>query len=140
MSRRYVMENKQHERKCVSSSDKKFWTCYINVLLKNGIPEKNFKWYVNWITQFTRFMMAKPLELCTVKDVNCFLNSLREKKKEIWQVEQAIKALRFMYRDLLQVSWALLKSDSAYKNNERISIIAAGSIDNISYLYITRRI
>ncbi len=115
------MENKCYERKCVSSSDRYFWDCYINVLLKNGIPEKKLKWYVNWITQFTRFMNMKSLELCAVKDVNCFLNKLREENREIWQVEQATNALRFMYRDLLQVSWALLKSDSADKNNGTIS-------------------
>jgi hypothetical protein len=31
------MENKLYERKCVSSSDRNFWSYYVNVLLKNGI-------------------------------------------------------------------------------------------------------
>lgn len=115
------MENKLYERKCVSSSDRNFWSYYVNVLLKNGISEKKLKWYVNWVTQFTRFMNMKPLEQCTVKDINCFLNKLSEENRETWQVAQATNALRFMYRDLLQVSWALLKSDSAYKNYGAIS-------------------
>ncbi|MFQ5688155.1 MAG: phage integrase N-terminal SAM-like domain-containing protein [Candidatus Scalindua sp.] len=115
------MENKLYERKHVSSSDRNFWSYYINVLIKNGIPEKKLKWYVNWITQFTRFMNQKPLEQCTAKDVNCFLNKHREENRETWQVEQATNALRFMYRDFLQVSRALLRSDSAYKNNGAIS-------------------
>ena len=115
------MENKLYERRYVSSSDRYFWDCYINVLLKNGIPEKKFKWYVNWITQFTRFMNLKPLEQCTAKDVNCFLNKLREENREAWQVEQATNALRFMYRDFLRISWALMKSESAYENKRAIS-------------------
>jgi hypothetical protein len=64
------MENKLYERRYISSSDRYFWDCYINVLLKKGIPEKQLKWYVNWITQFTRFLNQKPLEQCTAKDVN----------------------------------------------------------------------
>jgi integron integrase len=115
------MENKCNERKCVPSNDRNFWSYYIDVLLKNGIPEKKLKWYVNWITQFTRFMNQKPLEQCTVKDVNCFLSKLRDENRETWQVEQATHALRYMYRDFLQVSWALLKSDSVCKNNGKIS-------------------
>ncbi len=115
------MENKFYVGKCASSSGRNFWSYYINVLLNNGIPEKKSKWYVNWITQFARFMDQKPLEQCTAKDVNCFLGKLREGNREIWQVEQATHALRLMYRDFLQVSWALLKSGPVCKSNGRIS-------------------
>jgi hypothetical protein len=40
MIRRCVMENNLYEHKHVSSSDRYFWDCYINVLLKNGISGK----------------------------------------------------------------------------------------------------
>ena len=43
------MENKLYEGKCISSSDRNFWSYYINILLKNGILEKKSKWYVNFV-------------------------------------------------------------------------------------------
>ena len=67
------MENKCNECKCVPSNDGIFWSHYINILLKNDIPEKKSKWYINWIVQFSCFMNMEYLELCTVctvKDVN----------------------------------------------------------------------
>ena len=41
------MENTCHKRKCISSSNRNFWSHDINILLKNGNPEKKSKWYVN---------------------------------------------------------------------------------------------
>jgi len=49
---------------------------------------------------------------------------------ENWQVAQAINALRLLYRDFLQVPWALPGSDSAYKKAERFSSARSSSISS----------
>ena len=57
-------------------------------------------------------MKGKPLDQCTAQDVNGFLNHLKEQSNvEPWQVEQAINALRVLYRVFLRVPWALPGSD-----------------------------
>ena len=71
---------KSSELKVSSSVERSFWQSYIDLLLKDGIPEKTLKWYVNWANQFARFLKEKSLEQCAAKDVNYFLNHLKEKK------------------------------------------------------------
>jgi site-specific recombinase XerD len=76
-------------------------------------------------------MKGKPLDQCTAKDVNDFLNHLRNQPNvENWQVAQAVNALRLLYRDFLQVPWALPGSDSAYKKAERFSSARSSSISS----------
>ncbi|ODS32868.1 MAG: hypothetical protein SCARUB_01974 [Candidatus Scalindua rubra] len=115
------MDCRPNECKSLSSRERSFWPSYIYLLLNNGIPEKSLKWYVNWATQFARFLKEKSLEQCAAKDVNCFLNHLREKKNiETWQVEQATNALRLLFRDLMQVSWARPKIESSHKSTGKV--------------------
>jgi len=117
------MNHRFDELKGVSSGKEDFWSSYLNVALREGVRKKTVKWYINWATQFARSMEGKPLDQCTAKDVNGFLNHLRDQTNvETWQVEQAINALRLLYRDFLRVPWALPRSDPAYKKAERSTV------------------
>ncbi|MBI4708360.1 MAG: integron integrase [Candidatus Omnitrophica bacterium] len=86
-----------------------FWTAYLDVVIRNGISEKNAKWYVERVKQFGSYMKT-PFRNCTGQDVKKFLDHLSKNNKiEIWQVEQARDALRLLYRDFLKVPWAVQK-------------------------------
>jgi len=117
------MNYKSDEVESVSSENKDFWSAYRDVVLKDGIPEKIIKWYINWTKQFAHFMRGKHLRQCTAADVKSFLNHIREQNNvEPWQVKQAAKALKLLYQDFLQVPWALLqKSDFSSEESGTMS-------------------
>jgi hypothetical protein len=111
------MNYRSGEFKGVSFGKKDFWSSYLNVVLRDGVGEKTVKWHINWVTQLARFVQGKPLHQCTAKDVNGFLNRLKDQNNvDTWQVEQARNALRLLYRDFLRVPWALKRSDSTSMN------------------------
>ena len=114
---------------------KDFWSSYLNVLLKEDVQKEKVSLYMRWATQFARFMKGKPLDQCTVQEVNSFLNHLRNQSNvKKWQVEEAINALRLLFRDFLRVPWALRSVDQ----KKAVSATAGSStISSCEYSYNT---
>jgi integron integrase len=85
-----------------------FWLDYENCLLKNKINSQHIRWYVNWCRQFVKFLGAQPLQDCRPVHVSAFLDNLQNDEAiKDWQWAQARTALWYLFRDHLQVPWAL---------------------------------
>ncbi len=60
--------------------------------------KKTADWYVNWAQKFAISIKGKKLRSRSVKDIGGFLNGLEAQKGvEPWQVDQARKAVIFLY-------------------------------------------
>jgi len=93
--------------------DAHFWHSYENCLIKNQIHRCDFRWYVGWCQQFVRFIGTLSLVDCQPEHVSAFLANLRSNKTiKDWQYAQARTALWHLFRDHLQISWAVGKSTS----------------------------
>ncbi len=106
------METNPINNNYLLSGNEDFRTEYLNLALKNGIPEKTARWYVNWARQFEYFLKDIPLDKCAANDVTEFLDHLSD-KMESWQVEQAREALKLLYRDFLKMPWAAENANTA---------------------------
>lgn len=99
---------------------KDFWQSYRASVLKQGIPETQAKWYVTWAESFAKFQKGVPLKARSAKQVKAFLSNLENQPAiEVWQVEQAQKALRLLYVDFLKVPWATGKTPPVNNTNEQ---------------------
>jgi integron integrase len=88
-----------------------FWQQYENCLLKNNINPQYIHWYVNWCRQFIGFLGDYPLSACQPQQVSAFLDNLQNNPAiKDWQWAQARRALWHLFRDQLQVHWALGRS------------------------------
>jgi hypothetical protein len=77
-----------------------FWAAYYDAVLGSGLPKKAVEWYVNWAQEFAASMKGKKLRSRSGKDIGHFLKGLVVQKGiEPWEVDQARKALIFLYRD-----------------------------------------
>ena len=91
-----------------STLDTQFWLSYQNCLTKNCIKPQHIRWYVEWCRQFIKFIGALPLEDCQPEHVSAFLDNMIEKESiKDWQVGQARSALWHLFRDFLQIDWAV---------------------------------
>jgi len=88
--------------------DAQFWRQYEDCLIKNRINPKQFHWYTNWCQQFVKFLGRLPLRECQPEHVSAFLDNLGNNSEvKAWQINQARTALWHLFRDQLQISWAL---------------------------------
>ena len=102
-----------------------FWKDFQGFAINRGIQGKTIKWYMYWIRQFVRHLGTTPLQKCTLKDVRLFLRHL-DGRPDVpeWQMEQARNALRLLFKDFFQFSWAQKKGEakknySSDKSNRR---------------------
>lgn len=85
-----------------------FWQQYENCLLKNKINPQHIRWYVNWCRQFISFIGELPVASCKPQHVSAFLDNLQQNQNiKDWQWSQARTALWHLFRDHLQINWAL---------------------------------
>ncbi len=91
--------------------DSQFWRAYENCLIKQQIKPQYFKWYLSWCQQFVHFIGALPLADCQPEHVSAFLDNLRASAAfKDWQLSQARSALWHLFRDHLQIDWAVGES------------------------------
>jgi integron integrase len=101
-----------------SNSSNDFFTEYRNLARKAGVPEKSIPWYVNWISQFSRFSERSHLKDNTFNEVHNFLRHLSLKSTiEHWQIQQAKDALVLLYEDMFKVSWASRIREFAHESD-----------------------
>lgn len=88
-----------------------FWKSYENCLVKQQVQPQQICYYVNWCQQFVRFLGSLPLTACQPQHVSAFLDNLRnDKTTKNWRYSQARTALWHLFRDHLQISWAVGKA------------------------------
>ena len=96
-----------------------FWVADYDAALASGLPEKTAEWYVNWAQKFAISIKGKKLRSRSVKDMGGFLKGLEVQKGiEPWQVDQARKALIFLYRDSFKLNLRILESTG--KTNRKV--------------------
>ena len=66
------------------------------ILSKSLVPERNAPYYVGWVRRFLKTSSNDPT-LSLDERVNLYVESLRQKQFEDWQVEQAERALRLYF-------------------------------------------
>lgn len=87
-----------------------FWAAYYDAAAASGIPEKTAEWYVNWAQKFAISVKRRKLRSRGVNDIGGFLNGLEAQKGiEPRQVDQARKALVFLYRDFFRLNVKAVK-------------------------------
>jgi integrase len=85
-----------------------FWQSYENCLVNHSINPSHYRWYKNWCQQFVKFIDPLPLADCQPEHVSAVLSNLRSRPAiKDWQYDQARAAFWILFRDLLQVLWAL---------------------------------
>lgn len=90
------------------SPDSSFWRHYEDCLLNNGIKADSFRWYVIWCLQFIKFIGHISVRDCQPEHVSAFLDNIQQRPKlSEWQYRQARSALWHLFRDCLQVAWAV---------------------------------
>lgn len=60
--------------------------------IKNGVPKDKIKFYVIWLNKFIAFYSGS-LDHVSNKDINMFLNQLKEDEFAAWQIDQARNAV-----------------------------------------------
>lgn len=83
---------------------KKFWDSYRHAVIESGVPAKNADWFVGWAQKFADSIKDKPLRKRSAADIHKFLLELSIQPGGIqsWQIQQAEKALLFLYQDYLK--------------------------------------
>ena len=99
-----------------------FWQAYENCLIKNSINAQQVRWYIGWCQQFVQFLGKRPLSDCQPEHVSAFLDNLQGNAAiKDWQWGQARHALWYLFRDHLQIPWAVGKSCSSPVAKEKFS-------------------
>ena len=90
-----------------SNKTAEFWESYRLVVLKHSVPEAKAEYYLKWAQSFAK-SSSGPLRNRTALQINSFLDKLAAQEGIAqWQTVQASEALRILYQDLLNVSWAV---------------------------------
>ena len=102
---------------------KEFWKNFKKAAIESGVKDTVAEGYVNWSQQFAESIKGIPLRSRSKKDVIDFLHKLSlQKGIDGWQVEQAAKALEFLYRDFLNIDLGVdpdkyLRDETSSKKN-----------------------
>ena len=105
------------------SNVKEFWKNFKKKAIESGVKDTAADFYVNWSQQFAESIKGTPLRSRSKKDVIDFLHKLSlQKGIDGWQVEQAAKALEFLYRDFLNIDLGVdpdkyLRDETSSKKN-----------------------
>ncbi len=87
-----------------------FWQTYENCLIKHSIKPQHIRWYIGWCQQFVQFIGGRPLIECQPEHVSAFLDNIQGNASlKDWQWGQARIALWHLFRDHLEIPWAVGK-------------------------------
>ncbi|WP_018231017.1 phage integrase N-terminal SAM-like domain-containing protein [Thioalkalivibrio thiocyanodenitrificans] len=86
-----------------SDAAARFFDNYLSLLAKNGIPERQRRWYVRHVEAFIKEQKGRRIRSLSGADIEAYLDVLgRERCLPGWQFSQRIAAIRILYRDLLR--------------------------------------
>jgi len=87
-----------------------FWTDFSRVLSECGIDDKHAVYYLKWAQDFALSMKGVPLRERSVDDIRAFIDGLRTRGLEDWQVDQARDSIAILYRKHLEIEFSALPS------------------------------
>ena len=90
-----------------STKTDSFWDIYIEKSQGYKLPDRSVRWYVRHVEDYLQSLEDKKLPQHLPSDVDRYL-SAKGRKPLItdWQFEQIVDALRVLYQDVIQTSWA----------------------------------
>ena len=98
------MPSKHNSR---SPSETRFWDRYIAVVHRHGHRAPSDRWYVKRAEDYLASNAGKSLEEHTSAEVVAYLRDLgREGALKDWQYGQAVTALEYLFKDLLERPWS----------------------------------
>lgn len=99
-----------------SDAVSRFYTNYINCLIKSGVPKKSLRWYVRHIEEFIKAQKGRKIKTLSADDITQYFDVLgRQTRLQGWQYLQRVDAIRILYCKLLtspvcdQVDWDFLQ-------------------------------
>ncbi len=104
----------------MSDNVKFFWESYLQAVITSGVPAKNADWFVRWAKKFDSSTKNKPLRERSAADIHKFLLELSiQPGIQPWQIQQAEKALFFLYQDFLKQDLGLDAAQSLVPTEEK---------------------
>lgn len=89
------------------SAVRQFWDKYIILLGKQAIKPAQQRWFVRHAETYIAHYAEHKLATHSPEQVTQYLHVLgRQKRLKDWQFIQAVRAIRTLFRDLVQVDWA----------------------------------
>jgi len=108
-----------------------FWTDFSRVLSECGIDEKHAGYYLKWAQDFALSMKGVPLRERSVDDIRAFIDGLRTRGLEDWQVDQARDSIAILYRKHLEIEFSALPSQGkAPQGDSRDHVRSATALES----------
>ncbi len=86
---------------------RQFWDKYIILLGKQAIKPAQQRWFVRRAEEYIAHHSEHKLATHSPKQVTQYLHVLgRQERLKDWQFIQAVRAIRILFCDLVQVDWA----------------------------------
>jgi len=83
-----------------------FWAEFYQSLIRHGVSSTDGRWCVKWAQDFA-ISRKGALTSRSDQDVLHFLESVAKRPALArWQLDQAVRALQFLYQNMLNTSWA----------------------------------
>ena len=88
-------------------SIKYFWEKYSIQLNKNRVPSKQVRWYIKRVEEFIKHNPDLRLAQHTEETLNDYFEQLSRNFRIVdWQFKQAVKALKILFKDMLDLEWS----------------------------------
>lgn len=90
-----------------AASVRVFWRNYLKLLRKSNVPEKSLPWYRTHVEAFIKAHPDTRLRNISPQQLQDYLAGIgRSSNRPDWHLKQIGRALRYLFRDLLQMHWA----------------------------------
>jgi integron integrase len=104
----------------MSDNVKLFWKSYRKAVIESGVPAKNADWYVRWAQKFDDSIQGKPIRERSAADIHKFLLELSiQPGIQPWQIQQAEKALFYLYQDFLKLDLGISSAQTLVPTEEK---------------------
>ena len=89
-----------------SDAISRFYTNYINCLVKSGVPKKSLRWYVRHVEAFIKAQKGRKIKTLSVDDLTHYFDVIgRQTRLQGWQFLQRIDAIQILYCELFALSF-----------------------------------
>jgi len=91
----------------MDDSVSRFWDKYISKTISYKVSKKARQWYVRHVEVFIKALKGKRLAMVSAADVEVYLEVIGRKRYMVdWKFRQVVDALRILFCDIVNSSWA----------------------------------
>jgi len=91
----------------MADSVSRFWDKFISKTIYYKVPEASREWYVRHVEVFIKALKGRRLVTVSSADVEAYLEIIGRKRYITdWKFRQVVGALRILFCDLVEASWA----------------------------------